>query len=338
VRPTTSTVRIGLDLSPAAGHASPGVARAALQLCAALERRGRVEVVRLPPPPGRGVRRWRHHDLARIASAARLDALHSFTSAVPLWAPCRRVQTVHELPWLHGEGENAGLRHRLWARLGARVADLVVTMTETVAAELREHCRPARLAVVPWGVAPGVERDAALVEALGLRARGYVLVPGGARPKKLASAALAALDGRAAPALSRLEVAVTGVGPVGATPPRARLRALGVVDERSMEALVQHAACVAVPSLSEGWSLPVLEALVRGVPVVVPAGSAQAEVAGEGGVVAASRAPDELGRALAQAVEERDDPARVAARLAVAARRDWDESARRMEEAWLSLA
>ncbi len=335
-------MRIGLDLSPAAGHGSPGVARAALSLCAALERRGCVEVVRLSPPPGRGVRSWRHHDLARLARSARLDALHSFTSAFPLWAPCRRVQTVHELPWLHGEAENAGLRHRVWAHLGARLADLVVTMTETVAAELREDCRPARLAVVPWGVSPGIERDATLVEALGARRRGYVLVPGGARPKKQASAVLAAFATCDELARAELELVVTGAdqssaGQSAAEPRDARLRSVGVVDEPSMEALVQHAACVAVPSLSEGWSLPVLEALVRGVPVVVPAGSAQAEVAAEGGVVAASRAPDELGRALTRAVAERDDPKRVAARRAVAARRSWDESARRMEEAWLSL-
>lgn len=314
------------------------MARAALRLCAALERRGRVEVVRLPPPPGRGVRRWRHHDLARLAASARLDVLHSFTSAFPLWAPCRRVQTVHELPWLHGEVENAGLRHRLWAHLGARLADLVVTMTETVAAELREHCRPARLAVVPWGVAPGVERDAAPLDALGLRPRGYVLVPGGARPKKQALAALAALEASTHPALSGLVVATTGAATASTRGEHARLRPLGVVDDATLESLLQHAACLAVPSLSEGWSLPVLEALVRGVPVVVPAGSAQAEVAAEGGVVAASRAPDELARALAQAVAERDDPALSAARRAVAARRSWDESARRMEEAWLSLA
>lgn len=330
-------MRIGLDLSAVAGHGSPGVARAALCLCAALERRGRVEVVRLVPPPGRGARRWRHLDLARLARDARLDALHSFTSAFPALAPCRRVQTVHELPWLHGEAENAGPRHRLWARLGARFADLVVTMTETVAAELREHCGPARLAVVPWGVERGVERDAALVEARGLRPRGYVLVPGGARPKKRALAALAALATTREDAIADLRLVVTGAGPVGATPGDARLAALGVVDDATMESLVQHAACVAVPSASEGWSLPVLEALVRGVPVVVPAGSAQAEVAAEGGVVAASRDPDDLSRALARAVLERDDPAQVAARRAVAARRSWDESARRMEEAWLSL-
>ena len=324
-------MRIGLDLSPAAGHGSRGLARLAARLADELGRRGRVETLRLQPAPGRSVRWWRHIELPRIAARERLDVLHSFTSAYALAAPCLRVQTVHELPWLHGEAENAGLGHRLWAGAGARAADLVVTATEKVAGELRANAPGARIAVVAWGVDQAVPREAARLQAFGLEARRYVLVPGGARAKKRATLVLQAqrlLGPRGLP------VAVTGA-PDHELP--AAVRALGAVADEDMEALLEHAACVAVPSASEGWSLPVLEALARGTPVVVPQGSAQAEAAGGAGVVAASSSAQDLADACLRAFAMRDDAEARAARLARAAERTWESSARRLEDAWARL-
>lgn len=328
-RPTT--LRIGLDLSPAAGHGSRGLARLAARLADEVQRRGRVDLVRLSPAAGRPVRLWRHLDLPRRAAETRVELLHSFTSAYALAAPCKRVQTVHELPWLHGERENAGLAHRFWAGAAARHADLVATATEMVAHELRSSTPGLRIAVVPWGVDPAVPREAQRVRALGLEPRRFVLVPGGARAKKRAASAVAAqlrLGPRGLP--------VVATGEPDHQPPQG-LRLLGAVADEDMEALLEHAACVVVPSMSEGYSLPVLEALARGTPVVVPRGSAQAEAAGAAGVVAASREPDDLAAACMRAFEERDDPSARDARLARAAERSWTDAARRLEDAWLAL-
>jgi alpha-1,3-rhamnosyl/mannosyltransferase len=81
-----------------------------------------------------------------------------------------------------------------------------------------------------------------------------------------------------------------------------RCRLLGNVEQADLEALYARARALVFPSLYEGFGLPVLEAMRRGVPVVTSALSALPEVAGEAAVY----------------VEDPLDPAEVAAALEAA--------------------
>jgi len=154
-------MRVGFDVSPLQRPHPPGVVRVVRELVAALEERARLEVVRLAPPEGAGLRRWRQRDLPREVVPRGLAGLHSFVSAFAWRGPGRRVQTVHELPWRHGVRENAGPRHRLWAALGPLLADRVLTASEHVARDLRRRRLPgaARVRVCPWGVGPPFARE-----------------------------------------------------------------------------------------------------------------------------------------------------------------------------------
>ena len=60
-----------------------------------------------------------------------------------------------------------------------------------------------------------------------------------------------------------------------------RVRFAGWVDDATLEALYLMANCFVFPSLAEGFGLPLLEALVRGVPVACSNASSLPEVAGE---------------------------------------------------------
>jgi glycosyltransferase involved in cell wall biosynthesis len=104
-----------------------------------------------------------------------------------------------------------------------------------------------------------------------------------------------------------------------------------------MGALLEHAACVVVASRSEGFSLPVVEALARGTAVVVPAGTVQAEVAGPVAHVAASCATEVLAQAILQACASASESTLRADRQQYAARYSWDDTARRWEDAWLQM-
>jgi alpha-1,3-rhamnosyl/mannosyltransferase len=68
----------------------------------------------------------------------------------------------------------------------------------------------------------------------------------------------------------------------------------GRVPRRRLEALYADATAVVVPSRYEGFGLPALEAMVRGVPVVVAAAGALPEVVGEGAGCPAPVAPDDV--------------------------------------------
>ena len=62
---------------------------------------------------------------------------------------------------------------------------------------------------------------------------------------------------------------------------RGRVRFAGWVDEPTLDGLYRAATCFVFPSLAEGFGLPVLEALRRGVPVACSNASSLPEVAGD---------------------------------------------------------
>ena len=64
----------------------------------------------------------------------------------------------------------------------------------------------------------------------------------------------------------------------------ASVRFLEYVDERALRALYLRAACLVLPSLGEGFGLPVLEAMACGLPVITSRASSLAEVAGDAAV------------------------------------------------------
>jgi glycosyltransferase involved in cell wall biosynthesis len=317
-------MRIGFDASPLARPHPPGIRRVVECSLAALERRKGLEVVRLTPAPGVDLRRWRQGELPRAVVAQDLVGVHSFLSAFPWRGPGKRVQTIHELPWRHGVKENAGLRHRLWASLGPRRADGVLTATETTARDLglRRHGEGGKLFVVPWGVderfqedPPAGAVDEPLLDRYRLPDGPFLLALGAVRAKKNLAATLHGLarlksEGRPLP-----QLIVTG----GDTPDLRRDLGLaqrlglarwvstpGEIEDEHLPGVLRLAAAVVVLARSEGFGLPVLEALACGTPVVVPRASAQAEVAGPDAFVVDPDDPDSVAAGLRAAIEGRE--------------------------------
>jgi glycosyltransferase involved in cell wall biosynthesis len=91
-----------------------------------------------------------------------------------------------------------------------------------------------------------------------------------------------------------------------------------VSDDRMVELCAQAQVAV-VPSLYEGFSLPAVEALACGVPLVATTGGALPEVVGEEGKTGLLVAPGDPG-ALAEAIRTVFDEPELAARLSVAGR------------------
>lgn len=348
-----SAPRVGFDVSPLSGQGSPGLARVVRELTAALERRERLEVVRLSPPPGASARRWRRSELPRAVPAQRLVGLHSFTSAFAVRGPGARVQTVHELPWRHGVRENAGAVHRLWARLGPLRADRVLTGTEHVARDLRRSPLAARKVVVcPWGVGapfdcepPAGTVDEPVLGHYRLREDPLVLALGAVRAKKDLAALLrgvAALRERRGP---RVQVVVSGPETADLRRDLGLAARLGLsgdvatfehVEEEHLAPLLRLASAVAVLSRSEGFGLPVLEALACGTPALVPRASAQSEVAGRFGIEVDPGDPASVADGIERALREREALRYV---LPERARElTWDRCAAQVEDLWRELA
>lgn len=87
---------------------------------------------------------------------------------------------------------------------------------------------------------------------------------------------------------------------VESSPRKGDIDVLGYVDAGTLERLYHRASIFAFPSLDEGFGMPVLDAMARGVPVVASNRSATAEVAGDAALLVDPENVEELGAALSR--------------------------------------
>jgi GT2 family glycosyltransferase len=116
----------------------------------------------------------------------------------------------------------------------------------------------------------------------------------------------------------------------GETPP---MRALGYVEEEHLPGLYTGALALAMPSLYEGFGLPVLEAMASGVPVVAADRTALPETCGDAALLVDPSDSEALADALRVAATDEGLRAALASKgLARAAEFSWDRSARLTDE------
>jgi glycosyltransferase involved in cell wall biosynthesis len=115
-----------------------------------------------------------------------------------------------------------------------------------------------------------------------------------------------------------------------------RIEFVGLLDDAGLARLYAGAACAVFPSWREGFGIPALEARRAGVPVAVSSSAALLEVAGRD---APSFAPDDA-QACAAAIHAAlaTPPAELERAAEQARRYRWDDSARRLVEAWTDAA
>lgn len=121
-------------------------------------------------------------------------------------------------------------------------------------------------------------------------------------------------------------------------PWRDRIHLVGQVDDHEREWLYRHATVFVFPSHYEGFGLPPLEAMRRGVPVVTTTAGALAEVTAHGARLVPPRAPEALGQEIGELL--RDPEARSAlASLGrdVATRYDWDRTVEGLAALYVEL-
>lgn len=85
-----------------------------------------------------------------------------------------------------------------------------------------------------------------------------------------------------------------------------RVKFLDFVPDRDLPSLYKNALCFALPSLYEGFGLPVLEAMSYGTPVVVSKTSSLPEIAGDAGVYVDPQSVESIAQGLLTAVGERN--------------------------------
>ena len=104
----------------------------------------------------------------------------------------------------------------------------------------------------------------------------------------------------------------------------------GYVDELSLACLYANAQFLVMPSLYEGFGLPLVEAMAHGVPVLTSNNSSMPEVAGDAGLLVDPEDVDSIAAGLNQLITNKELRSRLAANAKInAGRFNWDESAKR---------
>jgi glycosyltransferase involved in cell wall biosynthesis len=230
------------------------------------------------------------------ARRKRLDVLHSPANGGPPFTPgVARVVTLLDLIWLHQreqwDSPTAMRKLAFFSRISARRAHRVITISQAAHDDLVANfdLPPEKVDVAPLGVRipERAEVRPDLRARLDLGDDPIVLCVAQKRPyKNLGSLirAMAELDnvpamlvlpGLPTPYEAELRSLTKTLGVAD------RVRILGWLSEADLDGLYRVATCFVLPSLIEGFGLPILEAMARDVPVACSNRPALPEVAGD---------------------------------------------------------
>jgi glycosyltransferase involved in cell wall biosynthesis len=219
----------------------------------------------------------------------RCHVFHGLNQRLPRRGRARYVVTFHDLFVMTARYSTPEFRARFTAqaREAAARADLYICVSRFTAGQLETllGADPRRIRVIPHGtlcpdtVPPAGAREPA------------VLFVGALQERKNISRLIDAFE--ALPAEWRLVLAGSagfGAGAIDArideSPRRRDISVLGYVSEGRLEELYRSCSILAFPSLDEGFGIPILEAMARGLPVLTSNRSACPEVAGDAALLA----------------------------------------------------
>jgi glycosyltransferase involved in cell wall biosynthesis len=273
----------------------------------------------------------------RRTSTARL--IHGLNQRLPSARYRRAVATFHDLFVLTGEYSTAEFRERFaeQAKRAAARSDLIIAVSQFTADQVSNllQVNPSRIRVIRHGVhlprAPERRRKTTILHVGAIQTRknlvrlvqAFESVPG---PWRLT---LAGSEGFGAGEVLAV---------ISASPAADRIDVLGYVAPAVLEKLYSEAGIFAFPSLDEGFGIPVLEAMSRGVPVVTSSRSALTEVGGEAVMYVDPFRVEELAAALQRLASDED----LRRELADAGRKraeafSWERAARQTVEVYREL-
>lgn len=260
------------------------------------------------------------------ASRRRVDVVHGLANVVPLWMPrAARVVTLLDLIWLHFPSAlepAAAQGMRRVALPSVRRADRVIAISHAAREDMIEMLglSPDRVDATPLGVAveEPVARptaDAELRRRLAVGEERIIATVSAGREHKnlprLLRAFAALRQGNCVLVIggdvSRQEAELRELAAAEGVEDRVRIP--GWLSSEDQEGLYCAATCFVVPSLMEGFGLPVLEAMRRGVPLACSSISSVVEVAGDAAELFDPYSEEQITAALNRLLE---DPARRA--------------------------
>jgi glycosyltransferase involved in cell wall biosynthesis len=287
---------------------------------------------------------WLQSVMPFQANRDRVDLFWSPAHRLPTLIPARiaRVVTIHDLVWKHAGETMRPMSRWLDAMLmpeAVRLADRIITVSAHTATDLLREMPNAQGKVysIPLGVsslAPAASRES--LASLGL-VEPYFLFVGTLEPRKNLVRLLEAFSRLPDSLRYSAVLAIAGGNGWGgvdvATIARKygvqdRVRVLGYMSEEQLATLYTHALFLAMPSLYEGFGLPLIEAMSRGISVLTSNCSSMPEVAGDAGILVAPNDVDAIAQGLLKLLSNNEQRGVLASRaIANSERFSWTRAA-----------
>ena len=258
---------------------------------------GDLEVVEIPVTAVSRARRVLAEQtyLPRAARRARVDLLHNLFTTAPALPRVPQVTTILDLIYKRFPEAHAGVRSlgmRMLVPLSARRSARIIAISEATKSDVVSYLGvdPSRVDVtyLAPGLSEGIEplAESELRERLSLGDAPIVLSVSAHRPHKNIERLVDAVAAIERPVV----LVVPGYGTeweeelaahVRLRGAEEHVRLIGWLGDAELEGFYAASTCLAFPSLAEGFGLPVLEALARGLPVACSNATSLPEVAGE---------------------------------------------------------
>ena len=254
--------------------------------------------------------------LATLLKEYRIDILHSLSYVTPLSVPCRSVVSIYDIVYDYPAAIPFAKKQvlRLFVAASAQRSDHILTISEASRHQIvsRLHVQPEKVTVTL--LAPKTRKLAderkwpSLVRRLGIRGK-YLLAFSSLSPSKNIPMLLQAFARLPAGLAENMQVVVVGHQPQRGTLLREVTDSLGLRDrvvfpgylsDDDLSLVLKHATVFVFPSLYEGFGIPLLEAMVAGVPVACSDATCLPEVAGDAALLFDPHSPEELVMALKQ--------------------------------------
>ena len=345
-----------------------GIGRYTLEMCRALSIVSNVSLCLYSPAPFRpesmlgletanirtgsweaGVLRqlWAETYLPKWATNDAVDVFWGPAHRLPLRLPksMARVVTIHDLVWKYAGDTMRPLSRfleRCQTPLAVHSADAVIAVSGSTANAVMSEfgIDNDKLNVVHLGAnLAAIEPPFSSLQQFGID-RPYFLFVGTIEPRKNLTRLLTAYSNLAQSVKDQAVLVIAGgegwggvnihdaVDSLGL---RGNVHLLGYVDEPTLVGLYANAQFLAMPSLYEGFGLPLIEAMAYGVPVLTSDNSSMPEVAGNAGLLVDAKDVNSISDGLDQLITNKELRSRLAANAKINADRfSWDESADRI--------
>ncbi len=342
-------IRVGLDVRMSQAS---GIGTYIRNLQEQLGRRRDIEVVPISADAGPYTL---GEQLKLPGQALGLKLFHAPHYNAPLAAPAPMVITIHDLAHLALPDLFPGATRRAYAhamfRAVTRRARRIIAVSQFTATELQHWLGvpPDRIRVIHNGVSPAFSQDPDPVRSqrtvaeLGIT-EPFILAVGNVKPHKNLTGLLAAFEHLA----GEPQLAIVGQArqlltgdeafprALASSSARRRVHATGRVHFTALLALYRRARLLVLPSVYEGFGLPVLEAMSCGTPVVASDRASLPEVSGDAALLTDPTDPVTMALAIQRLLDDDSLHAEMTERgLERAKQFSWQRSAEAHAEVYL---